>query len=109
MIDNPYCRCGRHLGMPFHNTREHNYAESVPEEDNTARIVSVDTVDEIAGWCGGKAVVEHDALDHDRRFPAVNVPTRSGLKRAAQGDYVIQQDDGSFEVMGASDYERTHH
>jgi hypothetical protein len=52
----------------------------------------------IAQWCGGRAVVQHDALDHDLTSSAVNVPTKEGVKRAQVGDKVIRDDDGSFRI-----------
>lgn len=104
MSDNPYCRCGRHLGMPWHTTSEHKYAVEEESEENEARIVGPKTAENIAVWAGGRALVEHDAVDYSKTYSAVNVPTNRGVRRAAEGDYVIKQEDGSFEVMGPTDY-----
>lgn len=60
----------------------------------------------IATWCGGRAVVQHDALDHDRTTPGVNVPVYGGVERAQVGDTVIQENDGSFRISKRTESER---
>lgn len=54
------------------------------------------TVSAIAVWCGGVEVVEHDALVHEKTFAAINVPTKMGMKRAQEGDWIIRRSDGTF-------------
>lgn len=54
--------------------------------------------DEIAEWCGGRAVVAHNAIDHNVTSPGVNVPCGEDVKRASLGDTVVLKDDGNFEV-----------
>jgi hypothetical protein len=54
---------------------------------------------EIAQWCQGSVVTEHDALDHDRTQPAVNVQCGDIVKRARLGDMVIRKNDGTFDVF----------
>lgn len=54
--------------------------------------------EQIAEWCGGRAVVQHDALDHDLTTPGVNVPVGDEVQRAQVGDMVIRQHDGSFRI-----------
>lgn len=94
--------------MQFHTSAEHEYAQSqLDEAEVSALQVSVETVSTAAAWCGGLEVVEHDALDNEKTYPAINVPTQRGVKRASEGDWVIQQEDGSFEVMGPADYQRS--
>lgn len=108
VFDNPYCRCRKHLGMQFHTTAEHDYAQSEMEATEVSALqVSKEMVATVASWCGGLAVVEHDALDNEITFPAVNVPTNRGVKRASEDDWVIQQEDGSFDVLGPTDYQRS--
>jgi hypothetical protein len=51
---------------------------------------------EIANWCGGEVVEEIDALDPDKRFVGINIPTLEGVMRASQGDYVIKSVKGEF-------------
>lgn len=66
-----------------------------------ARTLSTANVDELAEWCGGKTVVEYDALDSAQSFPGINVPVGKGLgvKRASLGDTIIQNNDGTFQVF----------
>jgi hypothetical protein len=70
----------------------------------TARQVTQDSITVISVWCHGQTVVEHDALDHEMTFPALNVPTSDGPKRASQGDYIVRYDDGSFDVKKAYEF-----
>jgi hypothetical protein len=62
------------------------------------RIVTENTVHDIAQWCGGRVVIQHDALDHEKTVPAVNVPVKNEVHRASIGDVVIQNHDGSFQI-----------
>lgn len=50
----------------------------------------------LALWCGGVLVEEHDALNHDIVFPGINVPTEQGMRRAQEGDWIIQRPAGDF-------------
>lgn len=63
-----------------------------------------DNITVVSVWSGAVPVVEHDALDYEMTFPALNVPTRDGTKRASQGDYVIRLADGSFDVRKAYEF-----
>lgn len=63
------------------------------------REVWENTAEDIAQWCKGRVVEEIDALDSSKRFPAVNVPCKDGVKRARIGQAVILCDDGYFEVL----------
>lgn len=54
---------------------------------------------ELAAWCQGRAVVEHDALDHSKTSPGINVPTVDGVERASLGDMIIRNNDGSFRIF----------
>lgn len=108
MFDNPYCHCGRHLGLQYHRSEDHELAQAEMDEAEVSALqISNDTVRTAASWCGGHEVVEHDAFDHSKTFPAVNVLTKRGVQRASEGDWIIQQEDGSFEVMGPADYQRS--
>lgn len=64
-----------------------------------ARTLTERNAEELAEWCGGKAVIERDALDFTPS-PGINVPVGKGLgvKRASLGDIIIRKDDGTFEV-----------
>lgn len=59
----------------------------------------------VAAWCGGVPVTEHDALQHDITFAAVNVPTNKGMKRAQEGDWVIRYQYGNFDTFTSIEFE----
>lgn len=63
-----------------------------------ARTLTRSNADEIAEWCGGRRVVQHDALDGSTTFPAVNVPVGDEVERAQLGDVIIQNPDGTFRI-----------
>lgn len=63
-------------------------------------IVSPELVTTVAAWCKGAQVEEIDPFDAEKRYPALNIQTREGVKRASLGDAVIKHDDGSFSIMG---------
>lgn len=63
-----------------------------------AKTLTQVNAEQIAEWCGGRAVVQHDALDHDRTTPGVNVPVGEEVQRAQVGDMVIRKHDGSFRI-----------
>lgn len=63
-----------------------------------ARKVGFDTRDEIADWCGGVPVIEHDAAVHSLTYPAVNVPCLDGMKRAQFTHWVVRYPAGTFET-----------
>jgi hypothetical protein len=62
------------------------------------RIVTGSNTAEIAAWCGGRQVVQHDALDHDKITYGINVPVGDEVERASEGDMVIRNHDGSFRI-----------
>jgi hypothetical protein len=68
-----------------------------------ARTVSRANAQELAAWCGGRAVEEHDALDHSQTQPGVNVPVgpkhQDNVKRASLGDTILQHSNGEFDVI----------
>lgn len=47
-------------------------------------------------WCNAKEVVEHDALEPDKRFVALNLDTLDGRQRVTEMDYVIKDGNGNF-------------
>lgn len=63
-----------------------------------ARTLTRSNADEIAEWCGGRRVVQHDALDDSTTFPAVNVPVGDEVERAQLGDVIIRNPDGTFRI-----------
>lgn len=52
--------------------------------------LSSDNVVDVALWCRGVQVVEHDALEPDNTYAGINVPTIHGMRRASAGDYIIK-------------------
>jgi hypothetical protein len=66
-----------------------------------AKTLTADNAEELAAWCRGKAVVEHDALDDNKTSPGVNVPVGDGVERASLGDIIIQNNDGTFRIFRA--------
>jgi hypothetical protein len=63
-----------------------------------ARTLTRSNAREIAEWCGGRPVVQHDALDDSVTYPAVNVPVGNQVERAQLGDVIIQNPDGTFRI-----------
>lgn len=64
-----------------------------------ARTLTATNAVQLAGWCGGLPVVQHDALDEGKTTAGVNVPTVNGVERASEGDIIIRRDDGKFEIF----------
>lgn len=61
-----------------------------------ANLLTADNAEAVSIWCGGVLVTEHDALQHDITFVAINVPTVNGKKRAQEGDWIIKRPAGDF-------------
>lgn len=75
-----------------------------PQEIHAMQL-TVDNVDEIVGWCGGRAVVETDPAT-DEQQPGVNIPTVSGNVRVSLGQYVVRNERGRFSKYTQYDFER---
>lgn len=67
-----------------------------------ARLVSEANIQEVAEWCGGSIVTEHDGLDHSATNLAFNVQTTKEIERAHIGDTVIKNHNGTFQLWKAS-------
>lgn len=63
-----------------------------------ARTLTHENAAEVAEWCNGKIVKEHDALNHSVTSPGINIQCGDEIKRASVGDVVIRKSDGTFEV-----------
>ena len=61
----------------------------------------------ISDWCKGLEVIEHDAVDLSLDYVGVNVPTRMGMRRASQGDFVVKSWTG-FEVYKPIRFKMNH-
>src|SRR5690349_3416054 len=86
---------------------QHTYRRR-PSPDNIAVDavqLTADNVDEVASWCSGHKVIEHDALDHEKTFVGINVPTCEGVVRASEGDYIIKDVMFEFHVRRPGDFE----
>lgn len=59
-----------------------------------------ETVRDVVLWSGGVEVEEIDPIDSRKKFVGINIPTREGVKRASQGDYVCKQEGDFFVVPG---------
>ena len=64
-----------------------------------SRLVTDTNTEEVARWCGGLPVVQHDALAHEKVIPGVNVPVGDGVQRASVGDVVIRNHNGTFQIF----------
>jgi hypothetical protein len=63
-----------------------------------ARTLTENNAEEVAQWCGGRVVIQHDALDNDVTTSGVNVPVRDKVERAQVGDIIVHSHDGSFRI-----------
>lgn len=63
-----------------------------------ARTVSASNVEEVAVWCMGVVVEEHDAFDHTATNPAINLRTETEIERAHIGDTIIKNNSGTFQI-----------
>lgn len=63
-----------------------------------ARTLGENNAEAIAEWCGGKAVVQHNALDLTLTSHAVNVLTKNGVERAQLGDTIVCENDGTYRI-----------
>ena len=70
--------------------------------------VSPQLVKVISVWCGGLEVEEIHPFDNQTRYPAINVPTPEGVKRASIGDHVIKRSDKTFDVVKPNEFQHTY-
>lgn len=78
-----------------------HYASALdPLNDETYEAVQLtsENQQEVAQWCHGQTVVEHDAEDYDITYSAINVETFQGTVRASEGDYIYKGASGHFYV-----------
>lgn len=71
-----------------------------------ARQLTSENAHFLTAWCAGVFVTEHDALQHDVTYAAINVPTAEGMKRAQEGDWIVRYIVGYFDTFKAADFER---
>lgn len=82
------------------------YRSNKVDEEVDAVQISSQNVTDVAAWCEGQEVVEHDALDHDKKFVGINVPTLIGMKRVSEGDYLVRGSRNSFYPLKRGVFER---
>ena len=67
--------------------------------------LTADNADEVSKWSGNSPiVVEHDALDHSKTQPGLNVGTFDGNRRASVGDFIVKDLLGEFHVRQQGDF-----
>lgn len=71
-----------------------------------AKTLSQGNAEEIAEWCGGRAVVQHPAVGDGPTVTGVNVLTEEGVQRAQPGDTIISQQDGYYRISKRQESER---
>jgi hypothetical protein len=81
------------------------YKEKPVQNEIEAKQLTMDNAIEVASWCGGVYVHEIDPFDENKKFPAINVPTLDGPKRASQGSYVAKELGGKFVVYSQEQFE----
>jgi len=54
-----------------------------------------ENAEQLAAWCGGQLVAQHDALG-GREYVGLNIPTLEGVMRASEGDWIIRGLRGEF-------------
>lgn len=64
-----------------------------------ARRLTENNAAELAEWCGGLVVEEHDALDHSQSSPGINVQGKNGVLRASVGNTIVRSHDGFYTVV----------
>ena len=55
-----------------------------------------ENVDQVVAWCDGTPIEETDALDSEKRYVGINIPSWGGVVRASEGDFVIKDHLGEF-------------
>lgn len=70
-----------------------------------ANLLTAENALALSVWCSGGLVTEHDALQHDVTFQAINVPTAHGFRRAQEGDWIIYADKLGFYPVKADKFE----
>lgn len=63
-----------------------------------AEKLGLENRDQLADWCNGVPTVEQDAVVHTLTYPAINVETRYGMKRAQFTHWIARFPNGSFET-----------
>ncbi len=65
------------------------YIKKGTEREVYAAKLTPENLKELAGWCEGFGVLEHDALDYNVTSVGLNIPTPEGMKRVSEGEYLV--------------------
>lgn len=69
-----------------------------------ANLLTPNNAAAVALWCGGVLVEEQDALNHEDKYVAINVPTAHGMKRAQEGTWIVRKPTGDFDTMSPPEF-----
>ena len=72
------------------------------KRDVEAEQLTADNAEELAQWCNGVIVIEHDPHNHTTS-KAINYPTLYGNRRVSEGQYLVKEPDG-FSTIGAATF-----
>ena len=76
----------------------------VVKRDVEAEQLTADNVEELAQWCNGVIVVEHDPINNTTS-KAINYPTLYGNRRVSEGQFLVKEQDG-FSTIGAETFNK---
>ena len=65
----------------------------VRHETVEAEQLTNDNAEELAEWCNGTIIVEHDKINHTTS-KAINYPTLRGNRRVSAGQFLVKTSDG---------------
>ena len=82
----------------------------VPEYTSKVKYVRAifltpDTVDQVVAWTGGVKVETTDAVDPEKKYVGVNIPTLAGTIRAMENQVVVRVD-GEWKLMSTEEFQR---
>lgn len=86
---------------------KYKFKDKMPNEVLEAVQLSKENVTEVAKWCRGIEVVEHDALNPENTYVGINLMTFGGPSRAGESDYVVLDRSGHFHVLLSHIFEST--
>lgn len=86
---------------------KYRFKDRLPEETLEAVQLNKENVTEVAKWCRGIEVVEHDAVKPENTYVGINLMTFGGPTRAGEGDYVVLDRIGNFHVLLSHVFEST--
>jgi hypothetical protein len=81
----------------------------IPEYTSKAKTVRAifltpETADMVAAWTGGTKVETTDAVDSEKKYVGVNIPTLAGTIRAMENQ-VVCRIDGEWKLMSTAEFQ----